>query len=413
MTYFSRFSIATKLYAIFTLLAISALGLARIALNQTHDHAVVWTVTGFALAAIFLAVLGILVIGRAVATPLANLTEVTSAIAEGANSLAVPYGDRRDEIGALSRSISVFQSAVSRNEELSRTVFDDAQARSRRQEAVSSEITHFAQDVEATLAKLGAIAAQMAAASDSLTGAASQASERTRGARGASGEASSHVSDIASAAEELAASVMEIDRQVAQSTTVAEKAVVEAERTTGAVRGLDEAAKRIGDVVKVITAIAEQTNLLALNATIEAARAGEAGRGFAVVANEVKALAGQTGKATEEIAAQIGGMQRATTVSVEAIEGIRSTIREIGGISSAIAAAVTEQGAATQEIARSVDIAAKRTLETAQEISRAGDASEETSGSATSVKEVATELQDVADRMRGQIDGFLSRLNAA
>ena len=205
--------------------------------------------------------------------------------------------------------------------------------------------------------------------------------QRTAGATTASSEASSNVRDIASAADELAASVMEIDRQVGQSNLIAENAVIEAERTNAAVKELDEAARRIGDVVRLITDIAEQTNLLALNATIEAARAGDAGRGFAVVAGEVKALAGQTAKATEDIAAQIAGMQHATESSIAAIGAIERTIRDIGSISGAIAAAVTEQGAATQEIARSVDIAAKRTNETAEEVSRVGDATENTRAS--------------------------------
>src|SRR4029077_19580517 len=165
--------------------------------------------------------------------------------------------------------------------------------------------------------------------------------------------------------EELSSSVMEIDRQVSHSNAIAAKAVDEAERTNAEIKALDDAAKRIGDVVKLITAIAEQTNLLALNATIEAARAGEAGRGFAVVANEVKALAGQTAKATEEISAQIAGMQQATVRSIEALGAIERTIRDIGEITGTIAAAVTEQGAATQEIARSVETAARRTIETA------------------------------------------------
>jgi methyl-accepting chemotaxis protein len=144
------------------------------------------------------------------------------------------------------------------------------------------------------------------------------------------------VRDIASAADELAASVTEIDRQVSQANAIAGKAVSEAEWTNTMVRELNEAAGRIGDVVRLITDIAEQTNLLALNATIEAARAGEAGRGFAVVASEVKALAGQTAKATEDIAAQIAGMQKATTRAIEAIGAIERTIREIGEISGAI-----------------------------------------------------------------------------
>ena len=219
--------------------------------------------------------------------------------------------------------------------------------------------------------------------------------------------------DIASAADELAASVMEIDRQVGHSNAIAEKAVGEAERTNTAVKELDEAAKRIGDVIRLITDIAEQTNLLALNATIEAARAGEAGRGFAVVAGEVKALAGQTAKATEDIAAQIAGMQHATARSIAAIGAIERTIRDIGSISGAIAAAVTEQGAATQEIARSVEIAAKRTTETADEVSRVGDATENTRASVTTVKSVADELGAVAGRIRGQVDAFFERLRAA
>jgi methyl-accepting chemotaxis protein len=186
--------------------------------------------------------------------------------------------------------------------------------------------------------------------------------------------------------------------------------VGDVERSNVAVQELGEAAKRIGDVVSLITDIAEQTNLLALNATIEAARAGEAGRGFAVVAGEVKALAGQTARATEEIAAQIAGMQHATHRSIEAIGAIERTIREIGEISSAIAAAVTEQGVATQEIARSVEIAAKRTKDTADEVARVSDGTHNTRASVTTVRAVAEQLGAIAHRIRDQVEEFSEKL---
>ena len=298
--------------------------------------------------------------------PLAEITRVTEQVAEGA-AVAIPYGARRDEIGALSRSISVFQHAMQHNQELNRTVAAEAEARgASARSMLSAEIAAFTTSIERNIASSAPSAIRCWNRRRSSPRPPTAPRSRTEGATTASAEASDNVRDIASATDELAASVMEIDRQVAQSNAIAEKAVGEAERTNAAVQELSEAAKRIGDVVSLITDIAEQTNLLALNATIEAARAGEAGRGFAVVAGEVKALAGQTAKATEDIAKQIAGMQHATSRSIEAIEAIERTIRDIGAISGAIAAAVTEQGAATQEIARSVDVAAKRTLETAR-----------------------------------------------
>jgi methyl-accepting chemotaxis protein len=372
-----------------------------------------WLMSVLASLAVLLAAAGAYLIWRAVARPLARITRITETIAAGNAEIAVPYRDRGDEVGALARSIAVFQAAMRRNEELGRTVIEDAQARAKRQEAMSVEISRFGAEVEATLSELGRISDQMLAASGRLTGAADNASTRTTGAAAASADASENVRDIASAADELAASVSEIDRQVAQSNAIATKAVSEAEWTNATVKELNEAAGRIGHVVALITDIAEQTNLLALNATIEAARAGDAGRGFAVVAAEVKALAGQTAKATEDIGAQIAGMQHATMRSIEAIGAIERTIREIGDISGAIAAAVTEQGAATQEIARSVETAAKRTTETAGEVVRVGEATAQTRDSAGAVKTVAEDLGNVAARIRGQVDAFFEKLNAA
>jgi methyl-accepting chemotaxis protein len=375
------------------------------------DNTAMW-LSMLAALAVMLATAGAVVIARSVAKPLADITRVTEQVAAGDAGVSIPFSDRGDEIGALARSIGVFQQAMRHNVELNRTVVQDADARAHRQQQMSGEIARFSADVEATLAELGRISDQMLAASTQLSGAAAAAASKTASASAASNEASANVRDIASAADELSASVNEIDRQVAQSNAIATKAVGEAERTNLAVKELDEAAARIGDVVRLINDIAEQTNLLALNATIEAARAGEAGRGFAVVAGEVKALAGQTGRATEEIGAQIAGMQRATMRSIDAIGAIERTIREIGDISGAIAAAVTEQGAATQEIARGVEIAAKRTADTATEVGLVGAATSDTRSSATAVKNVADDLGQVASRIRSQVDQFFEALSA-
>jgi methyl-accepting chemotaxis protein len=228
------------------------------------DKTAMWLtlMAGFA---VLLAAAGALVISRSVAKPIASITRITEAVAAGDASIAVPYSERSDEIGALARSIAVFQRAMRNNEELNRTVRSDAEARTHRQEQMSHEITRFSAEVEATLAELGRISDQMLAASTQLAGAADEASAKTSSATAASSEASSNVRDIASAADELSASVNEIDRQVAQSNAIATKAVSEAGRTNLAVKELDEAAGRIGDVVKLITGIAEQTNLLALD----------------------------------------------------------------------------------------------------------------------------------------------------
>jgi methyl-accepting chemotaxis protein len=364
-------------------------------------------------AALMLAMFGALVIQRSIARPLAAVTHVTEAVAGGDATLDVPFRDRADEIGALARSIAVFQDAMRRNVELNKTVLAEAEAKVQRQEQIAAETARFGTNIEASLSKLDRLFQQMLSASALMADAADLASDKTGSAAMASGEASANVRDIAAAAEELAVAVSEINRQVVQSNAIATKAVGEAAHTANSVKELSEVGRRIGDVIKLITAIAEQTNLLALNATIEAARAGEAGRGFAVVAGEVKALSSQTAKATEEIGAQITAMQNATGRSIQAIAGIERTIREIGEISGAIASAVTEQGAATQEIARSVEAAARRTNDTADEVVRVGEATENTRASATSVKTLADDLAAAAGQIRAQVDQFFSKLRAA
>jgi len=383
------------------------------AVLEERLHWTVWILTALAFAALLLAGVGVVIIWRSVTRPLGEITRLTGEVAAGAKDVAVPYRERHDEIGALARSVGVFQEAMRRNVELAETVQRDSEAREKQQEKVAAEIARFGAEVEATIADLVGVSTQMLEASSHLASAADTVASRTASATSASEEASANVRDIAAATEELSASVMEIDRQVAQSQSIAEKAIGDTERTNTEIKALDEAAGRIGDVVKLITAVAEQTNLLALNATIEAARAGEAGRGFAVVAQEVKALAGQTAKATEEISSQIQGMQQATVRSVEAIGAIQRTIREVGEITAAIAAAVTEQGAATREIARSAETASQRTGDTAKEVGQVNEAAADTRKQAGDVKSVSDRLGVAATSIRSQIDGFFQKLRAA
>ncbi len=414
---FPRLTIAVKLYAIFALLATVALALAVIAHRignaaVAEPQSLTWLLGAMAILVLLLAASGAAVVGRSCARLFA-ITRVTGQLADGQIDVAIPHRERRDEIGALAASIAVFQSAMRSNKDLNQTVRDDADARKQRQDQIAAEIAAFSADVEGTLRELMKMSGRAKKAATELAEAVDITVDRTGRATQSSEESNTNVRDIASAADELAMSVLEIERQVSQSNDIAMKAVAEAGATNDTVKELSEAAGRIGDVIRLINDIAEQTNLLALNATIEAARAGDAGRGFAVVAGEVKALAGQTARATDEIGAQIAGMQQATNRSIAAISAIKTTIREIGDISSAIAAAVTEQGAATQEIARSVETASRRAAETTDQIGRVTEATEISRVHSEAAHDVSDRLDRLASQMRNQIEQFVERIKAA
>jgi methyl-accepting chemotaxis protein len=229
----------------------------------------------------------------------------------------------------------------------------------------------------------------------------------------ASEDASNNVQSVASATEELASSVREISAQVQESNRIASSAVKQADETDSRINALSQAANRIGDVIKLITSVAEQTNLLALNATIEAARAGEAGRGFAVVAQEVKALAAQTAKATDEIGIQIAGMQTATQEAVGSIKMISSTIGKISEITSAISAAIEEQGAATQEISGNIQRTANGTSQVAGTIAEVSHGANQTGAASSQLLSSAKQLSVSTTTLQAEIDGFLKSIAAA
>jgi methyl-accepting chemotaxis protein len=284
-------------------------------------------------------------------------------------------------------------------------------------DVMDNKVREVALEAQCFAAGMDNVAGMLVTASSGLksdAGAMAEAAEETsrQSASIASGaeQASANVQTVASAAEELTASIAEISRQIQMSATSTHRAVDEAAQTTGKIRNLAEAAERIGDVVKLINAVAAQTNLLALNATIEAARAGESGRGFAVVASEVKALAGQTAKATEEITARIAEMQAITEQSVEAVSAISRRIVEINEVSSTIAAAVEQQGAATREIASNVQQASAGTTTVSSNISGISQAADGTGKIASRVNAVSGEIVGQVDKLRSEVQRFLAKV---
>jgi methyl-accepting chemotaxis protein len=315
----------------------------------------------------------------------------------------------------IAETIGAINGALMLDMDLAISVYQEAmlEERQKRQEALEAAINEFEAVARTVTQAVAAAATELENAARTMTASAEQANTQASTVAAAAEQASSNVQTVATAGEELSSSIAEIGRQVAQSTTIAGKAVDEAKKTDTKVQGLSDAAQRIGDVVKLITDIAAQTNLLALNATIEAARAGEAGKGFAVVAAEVKNLANETAKATEEIGLQIGAIQAATSESVDAIQSISRTIGEVNEIATTIASAVEEQSAATQEIARNVQEAAKGTSEVSGNIAGVTQAAGEAGAAATQVLNAAGELSKQAETLRGQIDAFLSRARAA
>jgi methyl-accepting chemotaxis protein len=388
----------------------------RVALvAQVHDAAArAWVVFILATAiAVAIAIAATLILGNLISRPVIAMASALKSLAGGDLSITTPYAGRRDEIGAIAEALTVFKDTAVAAEKLTAESEQRRAQREKRAQEMAELARQFDQDVTGVLSTVGAATAELQSTAMAMTDAAEQTSQQSSAAMSAAEEAAVNVSTVAAAAEELASSVEEIGRQAAMSNQVAGKAVDEATKTNQSVRGLAEAAQKIGAVIALINNIASQTNLLALNATIEAARAGEAGRGFSVVANEVKSLATQTAKATEEISEQIGGMQRATGGAVSAIEAIGATIGNISEISTAIASAVAQQGAATAEISRNVQQAASGTSSVSRNISGVASTAKGTGTAAHNVLAASTRLSEQADALRTQVDRFLSAVKVA
>jgi methyl-accepting chemotaxis protein len=401
----------------------AVLGVAEVALDVAKDHAAAqrasatWRLSAqlglLAVAALSGAGM-MLMVSRRVTKPLSLIQDGMHRLAGGDATVEVPFAERRDEIGKLAGAMQAFKDSLADAERL-RTEQHELEARGATQR--KAEMHRLADEFQTTVGRIvnavSTASGELEKAAGTLTRTAESTQELSGAVASASEEASSNVQTVASAAEEMSASVNEIARRVQESSTIAGEAVKQASKTDARIAELSAAASRIGDVVKLITAIAEQTNLLALNATIEAARAGEAGRGFAVVAQEVKALATQTAKATDEIGTQISTMQTATNDSVAAIKEIGGTIGRIAEIAGAIAAAVEEQGAATQEISRNVQQAAHGTAQVASNITDVNRGASETGSASAQVLGSAQSLARDSGSLKVEVERFVTMVRAA
>ncbi|MEO1199535.1 MAG: cache domain-containing protein [Pseudomonadota bacterium] len=355
----------------------------------------------------------IMVIASSITRPLSRLATTMDALADGNVDVTIEGTERRDEIGPMARAVEAFRHGMAERARLELQAEQDGETQRMRQVRIEELIGDFRTASQDALAHVLKNTDAMRQSADMMTDMSRQTSERAEGAKGASDVASSNVQTVAAAAEELAATISEIAGKVAETTETVSRVATMTTDANHKVGSLAEAAQKIGDVVRLISDIAEQTNLLALNATIEAARAGEAGRGFAVVASEVKSLANQTAKATEEISSQINAVQGSTSDAVRAIEAISSVMADVDETTAAIAAAVEEQGAATTEISRNAQLAADGTRNVVENTEGVTRDAENTAHSASEVLSASRTVEEQTLALREEVGRFLDGVAAA
>jgi len=361
--------------------------------------------------AVLLSIAAGTLVARSVIGPVRGLTQTLQRMANGELDATVPGVERRDEVGAIAKALVGFRDALGQRKE-DEARLNAQMTETEKQAALATLANEFEATVGGLVRKLSHSSGTLESTARSLSSTAERTNLQTASVASTAEQTAANVQAVATATEQLAASAQEIGGQVSQAATKSSAAVEQARETNALVSELSDSAQKIGEVIAMIRAIAEQTNLLALNATIEAARAGEAGKGFAVVAAEVKGLADQTAKATDQIATQITGMQGISEKSVSAIAAIAQQIEEMSALTGSVAAAVEEQQAATGEIARNVAEAARGTQESTDNIAQVREASGHTASASEQLLTSANELSENAGTLEAEVTQFLERVRA-